>query len=66
MNNTKSEKKKESNYMKITLSYILMIFFFKKKLETVFFFFFDRKKIVKLWNVTKQFEGSKVMISDFL
>ena len=38
MNNTKSEKKKESNYMKITLSYILMIFFLKKKLETVFFF----------------------------
>ena len=49
--------------MKIALSFD--DFFFLKKLETVFFFF-DRKKIVKLWNVTKQFEGSKVMISDFL
>ena len=60
MNNTKSEKKKESNYMKITLSYILMIFFFKKKLETVFFFSLIERILLSFEMLQNSLRGAKL------
>ena len=60
MNNTKSEKKKESNYMKITLSYILMIFFLKKSLRQYFFFSLIERKLLSFEMLQNSLRGAKL------